>query len=592
MAVRAGVVNTEAPDEPADPVGPAPDRRAWVRVAYVIAGLVALIPAARMIDIVLDGSRLQHADYWAMLDRITNSGGGLDIGGLFHFQNEHPVVIAQLLYWLNVHAFAGSNITLGLVVVGLVLGQLAVVALLLRGSALGPLQRIAIFVLASALLFDLTGTWSFSKAMSGTAWLSANLFAFVAVYLRSRDRRGAAFAVAIVAGIAYGTGLMAWPAVIATGVSRRPLREFWREWPYAVGFLVNYGWYRIAAHPGAGEWSDPMRIVRGAANMFGFVLGIHGRPGLWLGYVVLLGVPVLVVALGGFFPARGVAGWVGIATFGWLATFEVFSGRATFVLYFGEQNRYTSQVAITLLGFVALVLFACNGAARRFARRRANISGAEPTDNAPKWASIGSAMVTLLVVVPLLVGAWTAGRAHADDMLALNSSQELGEVALRYGMTDNTRFLLGALGAGRKAAATKLLRDLGHYPFVDNWDLDCGLQGKRLGTGARSVQTLSGGVLSGDPAPLLPGAVQITGHVDTDRHIHCIVVTNAGNVVIGAATIGVDDIAAPGKPQPSGTGFRALARRESGTYRVYVVFKGDETPAFLDQIPASDIAAP
>ena len=65
--------------------------------------------------------------------------------------------------------------------------------------------------------------------MSGAAWLSANLFALIAVYLRSRDRRGWAFAVAIVAGVSYGTGLMAWPAVIATGVSRRPLRDFFHR---------------------------------------------------------------------------------------------------------------------------------------------------------------------------------------------------------------------------------------------------------------------------------------------------------------------------------------------------------------------------
>ena len=156
------------------------------------------------------------------------------------------MVVAQFIYWLNLRLFSGSNITLGFVVLALVVGQLVVIALLLRQSAFRPVERMAIFVAASALLFDLTGTWNFSKAMSGTAWFSANLFAITAVYLRSRDRRGLAFGVAVLAAVSYGTGIAAWLAVIATGVSHRPVRQWWREWPYAVGFAATFVWYQLS----------------------------------------------------------------------------------------------------------------------------------------------------------------------------------------------------------------------------------------------------------------------------------------------------------------------------------------------------------
>ena len=94
------------------------------------------------------------------------------------------MVVPQSIYWLNLQLFSGSNIALGLVVVALVVGHLVVVALLLRHSALRPVERMAIFVVASALLFDLTGTWNFSKAMSGTAWRSGS--AFVTICHRRR----------------------------------------------------------------------------------------------------------------------------------------------------------------------------------------------------------------------------------------------------------------------------------------------------------------------------------------------------------------------------------------------------------------------
>ena len=240
-----------------------PRARGWVLGGYAVAALLALIPVVRMTRIVLDGSELQHDDYWLMLPRFLNADGGLGLGGLFHFHNGHPVVVPQLLYWLNVHAFSGSNISLGLFVIAIVLGQLVVIALLLRHSALGPVERMVMIVLSSALLFDLTGTWNFAKSMSGAAWFSANLFALVAVYLRSRDRQWPAFVVAILAAMSYGTGIVAWPAVIATGICRRPIKECWREWPYVVGFAATLTWYRLAAPSTTKGFTDLVGTLQG-----------------------------------------------------------------------------------------------------------------------------------------------------------------------------------------------------------------------------------------------------------------------------------------------------------------------------------------
>jgi hypothetical protein len=540
---------------------------------YVLAGLLALIPVLRMTGVVLDGSGLQHNDYWLMLPRFINPDGGLDIVGLFHFQNEHPIAVPQAIYWLNFRLFSGSNITLGLVDVGLVVGQLVVVVLLVRRSAFRPVERMAVVVVASALLFDLTGTWNFSKAMSGTAWFSANLFALIAVYLRSRDRRGAAFGLAVVAAVSYGTGIAAWPAVIATGVSHRPIRQWWREWPYAVGFVATFAWYQMSGPGNDHGPFDPLEIVRAAASMLGFVLGAHGALGELVGCIALIGVPVLVVGLGLFSRAAGVAGWIGVATFGWLATVELAYGR---LALFGDQNRYSSLAALTWVGFAALSLYALREIADRLAARNENAAA-----RATPWLSFA-------VLVPILLGAITAGRGHADTMLEANTTQELREIALRVGLTDDTRYLVRPFGSERPIR--DLLIETGHYPFVDDWDLDCGLLGEDLDVPQGTPEPpTTGEVLSGGPAPALPGAIEITGRVFDDRPIRCIVITNDQDLVVGAAAVGADPsrIVGQARRQPSGTGFRALAPSGEDKYFAYVILDRSVTPRLLGEFDAS-----
>jgi hypothetical protein len=431
----------------------------------------------------------------------------------------------------------------------------------------------AVVVVASALLFDLTGTWNFSKAMSGTAWFSANLFALVAVYLRSRDHRGAAFGLAVVAAVSYGTGIAAWPAVIATGVSHRPIRQWWREWPYAVGFVATFAWLQMSGPGNDHGPFDPPQILRAAASMLGFVLGAHGALGELVGCVALIGVPVLVVGLGLFSRAAGAAGWIGVATFGWLATVELAYGR---LALFGDQNRYSSLAALTWLGFAALTLFALREIAQRLAARNEHAAA-----RATPWMSFA-------VLVPILLGALTAGRGHADTMLAVNTRQELREIALRVGLTDDTNYLVQPYGTDRPIR--DLLIETGHYPFVDGWDLDCGLLGEDLDVPQGTPEPpTTGEVLSGGPAPALPGAIEITGRVTDDRPIRCIVVTNDQDAVVGAGAGGavLPQTAVGTRRQPSGTNFRALAPSGEDKYFAYVIFEGSATPLLLGEFDAS-----
>ena len=171
------------PDDPAEEPRSPGDRR---RALYPL--LLLAPPMLWMVAIVLGGTRMQYNDYWQMIDGTLREDGWLDIGGLFEFQNEHPVVIAKILFWFNWLLTGGSNITLGLVVITIV----AVEGLILSRFVDEPERRtrvgLAVVAAAGVLLFSRQGIHNFFQAMSGAAWFTANLFALAAILARVRER--------------------------------------------------------------------------------------------------------------------------------------------------------------------------------------------------------------------------------------------------------------------------------------------------------------------------------------------------------------------------------------------------------------------
>ena len=324
----------------------------------------------------------------------------------FEFQN-HPVVLPLLVYWLNIQLFAGSNVALGVVVLLLGAGVLAMVGLLLWRSELEAIDRMVLLVLASCLIFTPNGAWNYGIAMSGTAWLGAGLIGVVAVYWRSRDRTVLAFVAAVVAAITYATGLMVWPALVAVGACRRPPREWWRELPYVAGFVVTYLWYQQVQTTGLGAdlaWPSLTDGVRLAAQLLVFPLGMQGTPAEVVGGVVL----VATLALVGWGIARSrtdtTAMWVGVAVFGLGATASLAFGRYSLITAFGNSNRYTSVPTVALIGLAGLGMAAI----------RERGATAEASDRG-RWRAAGTvALVGLAgVAVVATVTGRRAPRRHA-----------------------------------------------------------------------------------------------------------------------------------------------------------------------------------
>ena len=307
-------------------------------------------------------SPLQYSDYWLLVTHYTNPDGSFRLAGLFEFEfQNHPVVVPMLLYWLDLYLFAGSNVALGVVVLILGVGVLAVIGLILRRSELQAIDRMVLFVLASSLIFTPNGAWNYGIAVSGTAWLGAGLIGVVAVYWRSRDRTVLAFAAAVLAALTYATGLMVWPALAAVGACRRPPREWWRELPYVAGFVATYLWYEQVQTTGLGAdipWPSVVDGVRLMAQLLVFPLGMEGSSAEVAGALVLIVTVALVVWGIAFSRSDSTAMWVGIAVFGLGATASLAFGRYTLITAFGNSNRYTSVPTVALIGLAGLLMSA------------------------------------------------------------------------------------------------------------------------------------------------------------------------------------------------------------------------------------------
>ena len=150
----------------------------------LVAAIGAVTAFVTIAERVLRGSKFQYFDYWNIINTTLSDSGGFELSNLLVLQNEHPVALARILYYLNFLAFGGSNVSLGVIVIGVVLLQ---IGLLLRHSPFERrVQRITYAFGIIALLFAVAGVHNFQFAMSGAAWLTANLAAILAFHLMIR----------------------------------------------------------------------------------------------------------------------------------------------------------------------------------------------------------------------------------------------------------------------------------------------------------------------------------------------------------------------------------------------------------------------
>jgi hypothetical protein len=124
-----------------------------------------------------------------------------------------------------------------------------------------------------------------------------------------------------------------------------------------------------------------------------------------------------------------------------------------------------------------------------------------------------------------------------------------------------------------------LFRRLGHYPFRSSFKADCGLLGRRIDPATvRRPNAASRGNLDRFEPPANDRSVRLAGWFGSEEGAtRCVVFTNEGLTVIGAAATGYErsDLI-PARP-PTGSfdlGFVGPAKADAKTYRAFAVVDG------------------
>ncbi|MEO6501658.1 MAG: hypothetical protein ABIQ09_07080 [Jatrophihabitantaceae bacterium] len=499
------------------------------------AALLALLPALLMARRVGQATQMQYQDYWPSLVRITNPDGSLHLRGLFSYQNEHPFFVPQVVYYLDAKLLNGTNHELGYFSILMALASLAVLWFLLP-SRWSPLARIMLMLAASAVLFCPTGAWNYLKGMSGTAWITANVFGLLGV-LFARDRRtGLALAAAALALLSYGTGFAAPLAIVVVALLQR---DRWWRWALPLGLFFGAAVvYKLTSNggtTGTGISHDPGLLAQTfltnlstlwdpTGGTFGLVAGAGGLAVLAVGFVT-------------FWTQRteyaDLVPWWGVATYSLLAAGLISLGRSEVFLGDGAQARY---VSLSGLFWIAVAVVGIR------------------TLRTSRELTVGIAVIAAAVAV------FWAGSPPLYQTTA-------GETPVQNAMAAGVRFNAADPFKQRlqdPPAVVSRLKGLGSYPFTSDYTLGCGLKPDDSIdlSKARSLPAgLFGTSASLDQDRLVGGTREFSGWIHwVGRPLQCVAVTDGGGKIIGggAARVVRTDVSTANRGFPNDTGFIAV----------------------------------
>ncbi len=460
---------------------------------------------------------MQYADYWDAFARFIDLDGNLVVRGLFTYQNEHPFVIPNIIYYLDAWLLAGTNRELGYF--SLVVAAVTVVLLRsLVPARWSPWARAATTVGISAAIFVPSGIWNFSKGMSGAAWLTANLLAVIALVLIERGHVVPATAAAVLAVATYGTGFGAPVMVSAVALMRN--RRDKLGWILPLGALGVCGVVYLLTANGGTSGGD---VGGGAVEMASTFLSFLGM--LWAptgGSVAVLagatglGVLGLVTARhlrAGSIPAD-VRPWLGLSVYVIVAGAVVSLARTDVFDGSGVQSRYASLSALFWISVAMAALLECR------THERLELTS----------VACGVGLAVFYAASPPVI----------TGVLAENQPQDLVAASVRFGAPEAfpARFHQGVDNSTR-------LNAMGNYPFDGDLAVGCGLDtGDSIDPAALRSDVRS----SMDIVEQVDDAASLTGWavVGGRRGAECVFAVDPTGAIIGAGTTGISrpDVAA------------------------------------------------
>jgi hypothetical protein len=494
------------------------ERYATTRWLARLLELLALVPAAAMTIEVSKAPELHFVDYWYALVRFVNLDGGLNVGGLFKSSNEHLIAIPSLLYYGDATIFGGNQRMLGYLDVLIALATVLLIRFAIP-KTLPPVVRASIVLASSALIFSLHGLHNFTHAMSGAAWLTANLISIGALLFAVKGKWGPAWGLALLGSITYGTAFAVWPSLALVAIMRK--EPTWRRvLPLGLGAVIVVGWMSLNHNAaGSGTESDIGTAIFGLLAVIGHIWAANNT-----GFAVLAG----AVILGGYAVMATVKAarapelrfWWALGCHGFFGSAMIAVSRIDFGLDYSQHSRYTSVSVLISLPLLVLV----GTVAHTFAARH--------------WRKLAVAFA-VAGITGFALGVPTAESVRVED-----ADHEIKSVALRAGY-------LNAFGWALPPAGHQLvprLEALGHYPFNDDFTLGCG--GPELGdtidlAGVDRIVPPAGGRTPASPAGAVdkvdqkPGSQLVWGWATGVKDpVRCTVLVDSAGKVVGG---GVSD---------------------------------------------------
>jgi len=223
--------------------------------------LAIFLPSIVILYFAIHTGVLPDYDYWGVLGHIlTDNGFSLDINSLSHRANEHLVIIPKMLYGLNIILTGGSNTALALIAWGASLVQVILLIPVIPADIRKKPARGTVFLLIiSIFIFTPKAAHNWIWGMSGTMWITANMFVVASISMMYRfnitKQQGwlwTSMLAGLMASICYSTSLVLWPAVLL-GACLFRIRSRHLMFIVAVTIAVYLfyilGYVRIPGHP-------------------------------------------------------------------------------------------------------------------------------------------------------------------------------------------------------------------------------------------------------------------------------------------------------------------------------------------------------
>jgi hypothetical protein len=532
-------------------------RRSWRELAPYAVELLALLPLLWVLRRVMAAPLMSYQDYWDAFYRVTNPDGSPRWRGFFTYQNEHPFAVPSAVFYAAARIGDGDNRTLGYIVI--LVAALSVVLLRsLLPRAWSPMARAWMTVAISVIVFCPAGLWNFVRGMSGTAWLTANLFAIVAIALAVRRRTVLAIIAAMLAVASYGTG---FGALVAIALVAFVLRQGWWRVLVPLGLLAISGavWVATSTSPGStsggGVSRDPALLFSTFLSNLGLLWApVTTEAGTLFGAA---GLALLAVAFGvawrraagaedpGSTVLAELAPWWALAAYAVVAAALISLARAEAFSGIGVQSRYASLPAlfwIALLVVTARVLLSSNVLAAA--------------------SAIAAVAVVFTAQSPPL----------STQAVSEEPAQRLLATAVRLDAADSfgARFQ-------RPDEVIPRLEALHDYPFDDRYSLGCGdlRPGDQVNvSNAPTVSTRTGRI---DSDQLTVDSRYLRGWLVSARPVDCVLLVDRAGTIVGGGAYGFvrPDVAATLHRAQQAVGWEAIAPSTAKDVRVIIGLDGD-----------------